>query len=110
VACASDLPAFDDVAERQRHDGAAPGRIAIAGFDDFELARTCRPRLSAVAVDCVDAGRTAGELRLHSIGTARSGQHAPAETALVPSRIAHRENHRAGAMRCGAERPDASPT
>ena len=92
VVCVSDLSAFGALAECQRQGWAVPGRIAIAGFGDFEVARTCHPRLSTVAVDCVGIGRAAGELLLRAIDAARSGQRLPAETVLIPFRIVQRES------------------
>ncbi len=92
VVCVSDLSAFGALAECQRQGWAVPGRIAIAGFGDFEVARTCHPRLTTVAVDCVGIGRAAGELLLRAIDAARNGQRLPAETVLIPFRIVQRES------------------
>ena len=85
--------AIDERAENAARigDGTGP-RIATAGFGDFEVARTCHPRLSTVAVDCVGIGRAAGELLLRAIDAARSGQRLPAETVLIPFRIVQRES------------------
>jgi LacI family gluconate utilization system Gnt-I transcriptional repressor len=92
VVCVSDLSAFGALAECQRQGWAVPGRIAIAGFGDFEVARTCHPRITTVAVDCAGIGRAAGELLLRAIDAARAGQRLPAETLMIPFRIVERES------------------
>ena len=46
IVCVSDLSAFGVLAECQRRGIDVPGRIAIAGFGDFEVARCCHPRLT----------------------------------------------------------------
>jgi LacI family gluconate utilization system Gnt-I transcriptional repressor len=92
AVCVSDLSAFGALAECQRQGWAVPGRIAIAGFGDFEVARTCHPRITTVAVDCVGIGRAAGELLLRAIDAAREGQRLPRETVLIPFRIEQRES------------------
>ncbi|MDH4390755.1 MAG: LacI family DNA-binding transcriptional regulator [Aquabacterium sp.] len=92
VVCVSDLSAFGVLAECQRQGWAVPGRIAIAGFGDFEVARTCHPRITTVAVDCAGIGRAAGELLLRAIDAARAGARLPAETVLIPFSIMQRES------------------
>lgn len=92
AVCVSDLSAFGALAECQRQGWAVPGRIAIAGFGDFEVARTCHPRITTVAVDCVGIGRAAGELLLRAIDAARDGQRLPPETVLIPFRVEQRES------------------
>ncbi|MBV1705547.1 MAG: LacI family DNA-binding transcriptional regulator, partial [Hyphomicrobiales bacterium] len=52
IACVSDLSAFGVLAQCQRRGIDVPGRIAIAGFGDFDVARCCHPRLTTIAVDC----------------------------------------------------------
>ena len=57
VVCVSDLSAFGALTACQRLGWAVPGRIAIAGFGDFEVAKNCHPRLTTVAVDCGPSAR-----------------------------------------------------
>jgi LacI family gluconate utilization system Gnt-I transcriptional repressor len=92
AVCVSDLCAFGALAECQRRGWAVPGRIAIAGFGDFELSRECHPRITTVAVDCAGMGRAAGELLLRAIEAARDGQALPPETVLMPFQVVARES------------------
>jgi LacI family gluconate utilization system Gnt-I transcriptional repressor len=92
VVCVSDLSAFGALMECQRRGWAVPGRLAIAGFGDFEVSRSCHPRLTTVAIDCAGIGHAAGELLLRAIEAARGGGKLPAETLLVPFRIEQRES------------------
>jgi LacI family gluconate utilization system Gnt-I transcriptional repressor len=92
VVCVSDLCAFGALTECQRRGWSVPGRIAIAGFGDFEVSRSCHPRITTVAVDCDGIGRAAGELLLRAIAAARSGQRLPAETVLMAVRVDERES------------------
>jgi len=92
VICVSDLSAFGALMECQRQGWAVPGRIAVAGFGDFEVSRSCHPRLTTVAIDCDAIGRAAGELLLRAIDAARLGERLPAETLLIPFGIEQRES------------------
>ena len=78
IVCVSDLSAFGVLAECQRRDIDVPGRIAIAGFGDFEVARCCHPRLTTIAVDC--AGNRPPRRRSRACG-ARRAQPGRAEGA-----------------------------
>jgi LacI family gluconate utilization system Gnt-I transcriptional repressor len=92
AVCVSDLSAFGALAECQRRGWAVPGRIAIAGFGDFEVGRNCHPRITTVSVDCEAIGRAAGELMLRAIEAHHEGRPLPAETVLMPFRIEPRES------------------
>jgi LacI family transcriptional regulator, gluconate utilization system Gnt-I transcriptional repressor len=92
VVCVSDLSAFGALTECQRRGWRVPEQIAIAGFGDFEVAKSCHPRLTTVALDCVGIGRAAGELLLRAIDAARNGERLPPETVLIPFRIEQRES------------------
>lgn len=92
AVCVSDLSAFGAIMECQRRGWAVPGRIAIAGFGDFEVARCCNPRITTVAVDCQGIGRAAGELLLTAIKANRLGRTAPPETMLIPFQVVERES------------------
>ena len=87
LVCVSDHPAFGALMECQRRGWAVPQRIAIAGFGGFEVAASCHPQLTTVAVDCFGIGRAAGELLLRAIDAARRGQRLPAETVMTPFRV-----------------------
>lgn len=90
--CVSDLSAFGAVMECQRRGWKVPQRIAIAGFGDFEVSKSCHPRITTVAIDCTGIGRAAGELLLRAIEAAREGTQLPPETVLIPFRITPRES------------------
>ena len=92
VLAVSDLSAFGALAECQRRGWNVPERIAIAGFGDFEVARSCHPRLTTVAIDCAGIGRAAGQLLLRAIEAARNGARLPPETVRTPFQIAQRES------------------
>jgi LacI family gluconate utilization system Gnt-I transcriptional repressor len=91
VVCVSDLSAFGALMECQRRGWAVPGRIAIAGFGDFEVARCCHPRITTVSVDPATIGLTAGSLLWRSIEAVRAGGRLPPESVVVPYRIIERE-------------------
>lgn len=91
VICVSDLSAFGALMECQRQGWAVPGRIAIAGFGDFEVARCCHPRITTVSVDPEGIGFAAGSLLLRSIEAARGGTRLPPETVRMPVTIIERE-------------------
>lgn len=92
IVFVSDPPAFGALMECQRRGWAVPGRIAIAGFGDFEVAKACHPRLSTVGVDCESIGRLAGEVLLRAIGAAREATPLPPETVLIPYHVEVRES------------------
>jgi LacI family gluconate utilization system Gnt-I transcriptional repressor len=87
LVCVSDPPAFGALMECQRRGWAVPERLAIAGFGGFEVAETCHPQLTTVAVDCFGIGRAAGQLLLRALEATRNGQRLPAETVMVPFRV-----------------------
>ena len=92
VVCVSDHAAFGALAECQRRGWAVPGRLAIAGFGGFEVAASCHPRLTTVAVDCVGMGRSAGELLLRAIEARRAGSPLAAQVVQVPFKVELRES------------------
>ena len=92
IVCVSDLSAFGVLAECQRRGIAIPSRLALAGFGDFEIARCCQPRLTTVAVDCIQIGRRAAEIVLGALASRERGEPAPiTETTIVDFRIVERE-------------------
>ena len=48
VICVSDLSAFGALTECQRRGVSVPGRIAIAGFGDYEIGAICVPSLTTI--------------------------------------------------------------
>lgn len=72
----SDVFAAGALFECRRRGIEVPGRLAVTGFGDFEIARYLTPRLTTVEVPNVAIGARAGELLLdhmtHSDSTART--------------------------------------
>jgi LacI family gluconate utilization system Gnt-I transcriptional repressor len=91
IVCVSDLSAFGVLAECQRRGVDVPGRIAIAGFGDFDVARCCHPRLTTIAVDCTAIGRSAAEAALAALDARNKGKTREARTVTIPFRVVARE-------------------
>jgi LacI family gluconate utilization system Gnt-I transcriptional repressor len=91
IVCVSDLSAFGVLAECQRRGIDVPGRIAIAGFGDFEVARCCHPRLTTVAVDCAEIGRKAAESALAAVEARNRNEVRKPETTRIEFRVVSRE-------------------
>lgn len=92
AVCVSDLSAFGAIMECHRRGWAVPGRIAIAGFGDFEVSRCSWPRITTVALDCRAIGLDAGRILLRAIDDHRQGRESPPETRVVPFRVVERES------------------
>lgn len=91
VVCVSDLSAFGALSECQRRGWSVPGRLAIAGFGDFELSRSCHPRLTTVSVDAPAIGDGVGDLLLRAIAAGRADAVLAPETRRMPFAILQRE-------------------
>jgi LacI family gluconate utilization system Gnt-I transcriptional repressor len=92
AVCVSDLSAFGAVMECQRRRLPVPQRIAIAGFGNFELAATCAPSITTVAVQGYDIGQRAGALLLRAIEKERQGKHLLRQTVPIPFEVVSRES------------------
>jgi LacI family transcriptional regulator, gluconate utilization system Gnt-I transcriptional repressor len=90
--CVSDLSAFGALMECQRRNWAVPGRIAIAGFGDFEISSCCYPSITTVGVNCFDIGLRAGELLLRAIEGERADSPVAAETIITDYAVISRES------------------
>lgn len=62
IFCASDVLALGALSEARRRDLAVPGRLAIAGFGDFEFSGEGGLGLTTVRVPGREIGREAGRL------------------------------------------------
>lgn len=91
VLCVSDLAAFGALSECQRRGWAVPGRLAVAGFGDFELSRSCHPRLTTVSVDAWGIGDAVGALLLRAVASGRDKSPLPPETVRTPFAVMARE-------------------
>lgn len=92
VICVSDLSAVGAIMECHRRGWAVPGRLAIAGFGDFEIGRFCWPSLTTVSVGSRDLGRQAGTLMLEAIAAARAGTRLPPRHINIPHTVIERES------------------
>ncbi len=90
--CVSDLSAFGALSECHRRGWSVPGRIAIAGFGDFEVSSQCHPRLTTIGVNGLDIGRSAGELLLRAIAAEHKGKPLEPETHVVDYAVIARES------------------
>lgn len=91
VVCVSDLSAFGALMECRRQGLAVPGRLALAGFGDFEVARFCQPAITTVSVDPEGIGYAAGNLLWRAIAAARGGTRLAPERVETPFAIIERE-------------------
>ena len=62
VFCYSDVLAVGAHFECQRRGLAIPGEIAIAGYDDLEIASQIVPALTSLRVPCFEIGQRAGRM------------------------------------------------
>lgn len=92
VVCVSDMSAFGAIMECHRRGWAVPGRIAVAGFGNFEVASNCHPRISTISIDCYDMGRSAGRILLRAIDANSEGESLLPETVLIAYQVLERES------------------
>lgn len=91
IVCVSDLVAFGALAECQRRGLDVPGRLAVVGFGDFDVARACHPRLTTIAIDCAAIGHGAAEAALAAIKARRTGEMRAPTVRKIPFRVVARE-------------------
>jgi LacI family gluconate utilization system Gnt-I transcriptional repressor len=91
IVCVSDLSAFGVLAECQRRGIEVPGRLALAGFGDFEVARCCHPRMTTIAVDCGAIGRRAAEIALDALEARKRGEPLASRRTTVAFCVVERE-------------------
>lgn len=70
---ATDVLAVGAIIECQRRRVAVPGRLAIAGLGDLEIARELSPTLTTVAIPAYEIGKRAGEIVVARLGGAEAG-------------------------------------
>lgn len=90
--CVSDLSAFGALTECQRRNWPVPGRIAIAGFGDFEISSCSHPAITTVGVNCHDIGKRTGELLLRAIEGEREGRPIAPETIITDYAVIARDS------------------
>ena len=84
VICVADLSAFGALTECQRRGVDVPGRIAIAGFGDFELAAISVPSLTTINAFAREIGAQAAEVILEVLDGRQVG---PAIRMIRPDLI-----------------------
>jgi LacI family gluconate utilization system Gnt-I transcriptional repressor len=92
VMCVSDMSAFGALMECHRRGIPVPGRMAVAGFGDFEVSRYCYPSISTVAVDPHAIGRIAGEMLLAAAAARKSGLEGLSAKRRVEFQLVVRES------------------
>jgi LacI family gluconate utilization system Gnt-I transcriptional repressor len=83
AVCVSDMIAFGAIMECHRQGWDVPGRIAIAGFGNSEIADVSYPGITTVGIDARRIGRDIGAILLESMAASRSGRKAPPTTHLI---------------------------
>ena len=92
VVCVSDLAAFGAIMECHRRRWEVPGRLAVAGFGDFEIARSCWPSLTTVSINCGEIGHRAGHLMLDAVKAHQSNSPLEPQSIAIPHSIIERES------------------
>ena len=87
VMCVSDPCAFGVLTQAQAQGIDVPGRLAVAGFGDFEVSRCCLPALTTVVVDAAEIGRRAGLLVASLRGRGNEGAVRKQELIRIPVRV-----------------------
>ena len=82
VICVSDLSAFGALTECQRRGIDVPGRIAIAGFGDYEIAAICVPALTTINPYPYEIGRRAAAIIVEALA---GGIAAPRSAVIAPA-------------------------
>ncbi len=67
LICVNDELAAGVLFECQRRHLNVPGKLAIAGFDDLDVARACHPALTSVRIPYHQMGREAADLILRQL-------------------------------------------
>ena len=82
--CATDLFAAGAVLEAAARGWAVPGRIAVTGFGDFDIAAEIPPGLTTIRLNPLGIGRAAGEMLLSRMaGEAPAALHRDLGAELV---------------------------
>lgn len=86
----------------QKHNIPVPKRVALVGFDDFELASTVRPSISVVQQPVEEIGRVTAELLFEQLlgerNNARTGNSKRARQITLETRLIRRAS-------CGCSPP-----
>jgi LacI family gluconate utilization system Gnt-I transcriptional repressor len=83
VICVSDLSAFGAMTECQRRGVAVPGRIAIAGFGNYEIGAVSVPTVTTINAFAREIGEKTAELILDILDGKRSVSHVTITPELI---------------------------
>ena len=89
VICVSDLSAFGALTECERRGIPVPGRLAIAGFGDYEIAGICVPSLTTIDPQPEEIGRKAASAILEAMQAGPTGERL---TVKIPTHLRMRES------------------
>lgn len=95
----NDVPAFGAIQQCQRLGIEVPGRVAIAGFGDFEIASAALPSLTTVRIPGENIGRTAARMLVEALTDGSTGV-----TASATSRTSASGASASGTLAAGANR------
>ncbi len=87
LVCSSDILALGSIFACHKRGVDIPGRLAISGFEDMEIARFVRPTLTTVRIDRHGIGAKAAEMLLDRI----DGREIPASAVDLGYEIVQRE-------------------
>lgn len=90
--CVSDLSAFGAIMECHRRGIDVPNRLAITGFGDFEISKTCFPSITTISCDWRELGRNAANLILSELEGSESGKPLAQKSMSVEYSILPRES------------------
>ena len=88
VVCGSDLLAIGAIRAAQDRGFAVPDDIAVAGFDDFDVARHVSPPLTTVHVPAAEMGRAAAALLISHL----ERENPVSESVSLPTNLVVRES------------------
>ena len=97
VFCTGDAFAIGALFECQRRGWRVPGRVAIAGFDDSELATQVVPTLTTLMIPRAEIGRTAARILLDALEGRSTGPRGP--RSAPPTSRCGRPDRRGGGSR-----------
>ncbi|MGB7299162.1 MAG: LacI family DNA-binding transcriptional regulator [Burkholderiaceae bacterium] len=107
VVCVSDSCAFGAITECARRGWDVPGRVAIAGFGDSEIAASNQPSITTVKVGCTAIGHAVGRIVHDSLAARVNGDTLPAQIVKLEYEIIVRESTGKGsAQSSSTSQPD----
>ncbi len=91
IVCVSDISAYAVLMECHRRGIKVPQDLAIGGFGDFDVGRSAWPRLTTIAVDCVDIGAQTAKIVLDALEARSRGHRLSGTTVSIDLKLVIRE-------------------